>query len=118
MLEIKYDDILYKHRKVHKIIFCGIIVGLRDGKSPRGNLLKYIKIKDNTGVLLLQAYESPLWKELPKLMKDEKYVKVCVTAKCMGTAKLEKKFTLMSLKVVESGNVLSEHMIQVMEDEI
>ena len=88
MMFIKYDDILYKQKKVQKIIFCGLIVSLRDDKSPKGNLLKIFKLKDNTGLINIQAFESPLWKELPKMMKSEKYVRVCVTVKCAGMPKL------------------------------
>ena len=88
MLTIKYDDIVYKQKKVQKIMLCGLIISLRDDKSPRGNLLKLVRIKDNTGLITIQAFESPLWKELPTMMKRGIYVRVCVTAKCMGTIKL------------------------------
>ena len=48
MFEIKYDDIIYKNVKIQKIIICGRIISIWNGKSPQGNNLLYLRFRDST----------------------------------------------------------------------
>ena len=79
---------MYKAFTINKIILCGTIVNVRDSKSQRGNDIKIIRLKDETGFTHLQVYESTLWKELPALLRSRRCVKLCINMKCMGLGKL------------------------------
>ena len=88
MFTIEYTDIMYRTFTINKIILCGSIVNVRDSKSPRGNDIKIIRLKDETGFAHLQVYQSPLWDELPGLLRSRNSVKLCINVKSMGLGKL------------------------------
>lgn len=77
--KIHYDDITYDNKIVNKIMLCGIIVSFREGLSPTKKPIRIIKLKDSTGVCVLQLFESKEWDMIPELVKgkNKPYVTVC-----------------------------------------